>query len=115
MAPSPLSKFYTELKRRKVIRVAIVYTVVAWLLVEVASVLFPGLLLPDWSVRLVIGLAIIGFPIALVLAWAVGHSNQVIAAREIKQMRLRPAATQPPCIRSLRGSLYGVSALYKIC
>lgn len=71
MAHSPLSKFYTELKRRKVIRVAIVYTVVAWLLVEVASVLFPGLLLPDWSVRLVIGLAIIGFPIALVLAWAV--------------------------------------------
>jgi multisubunit Na+/H+ antiporter MnhC subunit len=59
------------LKRRKVIRIAIVYAVVAWLLVEVASVLFPGLLLPDWSVRLVIGLAIIGFSIALVLAWAV--------------------------------------------
>jgi len=63
-------RFYDELKRRKVIRVAIVYTVVAWLLVEMASVIFPGLLLPDWSVRLVIALAIMGFPIALVLAWA---------------------------------------------
>lgn len=71
MAQSPVSRFYQELKRRKVIRVAVVYVVVAWLIVEVASVMFPGLLLPDWSVRLVIGMAIIGFPIALVMAWAV--------------------------------------------
>jgi len=70
MAQSPFTRFYLELKRRKVIRVAIVYGVVAWLIVEVASVMFPGLLLPEWSVRLVIALAIIGFPIALVLAWA---------------------------------------------
>jgi len=71
MAESPVARFYQELKRRKVIRVAVVYFVVAWVIVEVASVMFPGLLLPEWSVRLVIGLAIIGFPIALVLAWAV--------------------------------------------
>jgi len=71
MAKSPITRFYQELKRRKVIRVAVVYVVVAWLIVEVASVMFPGLLLPDWSVRLVIGLAIIGFPIALVMAWAI--------------------------------------------
>jgi len=64
-------EFYKELKRRKVIRVALVYVVMAWVVVEVASVMFPGLLLPEWSVRLVIGLAIIGFPIAMVLAWAV--------------------------------------------
>jgi len=70
MAQSPLTRFYQELKRRKVIRVAVVYGVVAWLIVEVASVMFPGLLLPEWSVRLVIALAIVGFPIALVLAWA---------------------------------------------
>jgi adenylate cyclase len=63
--------FFTELKRRKVIRVAIVYAIVAWIIVEVASVMFPGLMLPEWTVRLVIGLAIIGFPIALVLAWAI--------------------------------------------
>lgn len=70
MAKSSIVTFYKELKRRKVIRVAIVYTVVAWILVEVASVMFPGLLLPDWSVRLVIALAILGFPVALILAWA---------------------------------------------
>jgi len=71
MTDSSFKRFYSELKRRKVIRVAIVYAIVAWLIVEVASVLFPGLLLPEWSVRLVIGMAIIGFPIALVMAWAV--------------------------------------------
>src|SRR3972149_2651486 len=71
MSPSPVVRFYHELKRRKVIRVAIVYAVVAWVIVEIASVMFPGLLLPEWSVRLVIGLAILGFPIAMVLAWAI--------------------------------------------
>lgn len=71
MSQSPVVGFYHELKRRKVIRVAIVYAVVAWVIVEIASVMFPGLLLPEWSVRLVIGLAILGFPIAMVLAWAI--------------------------------------------
>jgi adenylate cyclase len=70
MAENPLVRFYEELKRRKVIKVAIAYLVVAWLLVEVASVIFPELLLPDWSVRLVIALLVLGFPVALLLAWA---------------------------------------------
>ncbi len=80
MAQSSITRFYRELKRRKVIRVAIVYTIVVWLIVEVASVMFPGLLLPEWSVRLVIALAIIGFPIALVLAWAVELTPEGIKA-----------------------------------
>ncbi|MCH5374405.1 MAG: tetratricopeptide repeat protein, partial [Planctomycetes bacterium] len=70
MAGNPFMRFYRELKRRKVIRVAVAYLIAAWLLVEVASVQFPELLLPDWSVRLVIALLVIGFPIALILAWA---------------------------------------------
>lgn len=80
MALSSITRFYRELKRRKVIRVAIVYTIVVWLIVEVASVMFPGLLLPEWSVRLVIALAIIGFPVALVLAWAVELTPEGIKA-----------------------------------
>jgi adenylate cyclase len=66
---APIQKFWQELKRRKVIRVAVGYGVVAWIVVEVASVLLPTLLLPEWSVRLVTVLALLGFPIALVLAW----------------------------------------------
>ena len=70
MPSSPLKRFYSELKRRKVIRVAIAYVIVSWVIVEAASVMFPELLLPDWSVRLLIALVAAGFPVALVLAWA---------------------------------------------
>jgi adenylate cyclase len=64
-------KFWQELKRRKVVRVAIGYVFVSWALIEVSSVLFPALLLPAWSSRLVIVLVLLGFPIAVMLAWAV--------------------------------------------
>jgi len=59
-----------ELRRRKVYQVAVAYVVVAWGLIDAASVIFPQLKLPDWSVTLVAALAIFGFPLALVLAWA---------------------------------------------
>jgi adenylate cyclase len=70
VADSGLKAFWSELRRRKVVRAAVVYIIVAWLVVEVSSVLFPNLLLPDWSERLVLAMAIIGFPLVLVLAWA---------------------------------------------
>jgi len=60
----------TELKRRNVYKVAIAYCVVAWLLMQVASQIFPFFDIPSWGVRLVVLLLIIGFPIALILAWA---------------------------------------------
>src|SRR6266550_3830124 len=62
--------FFAELKRRNVYRVAIAYAVVAWLLMQVASQIFPFFEIPNWAVRLVVLLLIIGFPVALVLAWA---------------------------------------------
>jgi TolB-like protein len=62
--------FFSELKRRNVYKVAIAYAVVAWLLMQVASQIFPFFEIPNWSVRLVVLLLIIGFPIALILAWA---------------------------------------------
>src|SRR5437867_4965556 len=62
--------FFGELKRRNVYNVAIAYAVVAWLLMQVASQIFPFFEIPNWAVRLVVLLLIIGFPIAQVLAWA---------------------------------------------
>src|SRR5215831_18209511 len=62
--------FFGELKRRNVYKVAIAYAVVAWLLMQVASQIFPFLDIPSWGVRLVVLLLIIGFPVALILAWA---------------------------------------------
>jgi len=62
--------FIDELKRRNVFRVAIVYAVAAWLLIQIIATTFPILHLPDWSVTLVTVLILAGFPLALILAWA---------------------------------------------
>jgi len=64
------SNFFAELKRRNVYKVAVTYGVVAWLIMQIASQLFPFFDIPNWVVRLVILLLIIGFPIALIIAWA---------------------------------------------
>jgi TolB-like protein/Tfp pilus assembly protein PilF len=61
---------FSELKRRNVYKVAVAYAVVGWLVVQVATQTFPFFEIPNWSVRLVILLVLIGFPIALVIAWA---------------------------------------------
>src|SRR6185295_12832188 len=68
--PSKLSTWMSELRRRKVVRVAVVYLVVAWLLIQVAGATFEPLGLPTWSIRLVIVLVALGFPVVLALAWA---------------------------------------------
>jgi TolB-like protein len=60
----------SELRRRNVFRVAIAYVVVTWLLLQVVDILVPMLTLPEWVGRLVLLLLIIGFPIALLFAWA---------------------------------------------
>src|SRR5882724_4781034 len=62
--------FFGELKRRNVYKVAVSYAIVGWLLVQVATQVFPFLEIPNWVVRLVIALVVIGFPVALVIAWA---------------------------------------------
>ena len=62
--------FFEELKRRKVYRVAVAYVIAAGGIIQLASAVFPAWELPDWSLRLVIVLLLVGFPIALILAWA---------------------------------------------
>lgn len=65
-----LAGFFKELNRRRVFRVGLVYMVAAWLIMQIAETVFPALLLPDWSVSLVVILVVLGFPVALILAWA---------------------------------------------
>ena len=62
--------FFAELKRRNVYKVAIAYTIVGWLLIQVATQVFPFFEIPNWGVRLIVLFIVIGFPVALVLAWA---------------------------------------------
>src|ERR1700693_1123472 len=62
--------FFAEVKRRNVYKVAVAYAVVGWVIAQIATQIFPFLEIPNWVVRLVIVLIAIGFPIALVIAWA---------------------------------------------
>lgn len=62
--------FFAELKRRSVYKVAVAYAVVAWLLIQAASILFPTFEAPPWVMKVFVVLVALGFPIALVIAWA---------------------------------------------
>src|SRR3954454_7903373 len=62
--------FLAELKRRNVYKVAVAYAVVSWLLIQIATQLFPFFDVPNWAVRVVVLLLALGFPVALALAWA---------------------------------------------
>src|SRR6476620_1319689 len=62
--------FFTELKRRKVYRAAVGYAIVAWLLIQAASILFPTFEAPTWVMKVFVTAVILGFPVALILAWA---------------------------------------------
>ncbi len=85
--------FFGELKRRNVYKVAIAYAVVGWLLAQIATQIFPFLEIPNWSIRLVILLIAIGFPIALVIAWAFEATPQGIKRTE--DVDLVASARQP--------------------
>jgi adenylate cyclase len=75
--------FFAELKRRNVYKVAIAYAVVGWLLVQVATQVFPFFEIPNWAVRLVVLLLIIGLPVALILAWAFELTPEGIKRAEV--------------------------------
>ena len=76
-------KFFAELKRRNVYKVAIAYGAVAWLLTEVATQVFPFFEIPNWVVRLVVLVIIAGFPIAVVIAWAFELTPEGLKRTEI--------------------------------
>src|SRR5438046_9242803 len=65
-----MNNFFSELKRRNVYKVAVAYAVVGWLLVQVTTQVFPIFEIPNWASRLIVLAIFIGFPIALVIAWA---------------------------------------------
>ena len=65
-----INNFFAELKRRSVYKVAVAYAVVSWLLIQIATQVFPFFEIPNWAVRLIVLAIVLGFPIALVIAWA---------------------------------------------
>jgi hypothetical protein len=87
--------FIAELKQRKVFRVATVYLVVAWVAVQVASIALPTFAAPVWVLRVVILLLTLGFPIALMLAWAleIGPEGVTVDARGLRSKRMIAVTT----------------------
>ncbi len=65
-----IDNFFAELKRRNVYKVAVAYAVVGWLVIQVTATIVPALHLPDGLTTAVVVLTLVGFPIALVIAWA---------------------------------------------
>src|SRR5215470_18270166 len=85
--------FFSELKRRNVYKVAVAYAVVGWLVAQIATQVFPFLEIPNWVVRLVIALVVIGFPIALIIAWAFEATPEGIKRTEVADAM--PSTAQP--------------------
>ncbi len=101
-------KFFTELKRRKVYRVAAAYAVLAWLLIQIATQVFPFFEIPAWTVRLIIvGLAL-GFPLALLLSWAfdltpggIKRTDDLDKAKASAPVSVAKSAVPPPPEKSI--------------
>ena len=103
---------WAELKRRRVVRVVVLYAVAGWIVIEVASTILPNLNLPDWTVKLVTVLVVLGFVIAIMLAWAfdigpggVQRTASVDAASENEAVHTAVSAASevatPPARQSL--------------
>jgi TolB-like protein/Flp pilus assembly protein TadD len=96
-----VKSFFAELKRRKVHRVAIAYAVAAWLLIQVATQVFPFFEIPNWAVRLVVLLLVLGFPIALILSWIFDLTPQGIRRTEESDRSLAALPVGPAAIRNI--------------
>ncbi|HEY4283961.1 MAG TPA: hypothetical protein VGM62_12920 [Chthoniobacterales bacterium] len=108
------SNFFTELKRRKVFKVGAAYLVAAWLAVQAASIGFPAFDAPPWALRIFILFALLGFPIAVMLAWVfdvtpegvkfdpeTSGSKRLFAAAALLIVRLRSLGqSRSRCCRS---------------
>jgi RsiW-degrading membrane proteinase PrsW (M82 family) len=84
-----MSGFFEEVQRRKVYRVAAAYIIAAGFIIQIGSAVFPAWELPNWTLRLVVVLLLIGFPIALILGWAYDVTPQGI---RVTPPRTAPAA-----------------------
>src|SRR4026208_2356114 len=75
-----MSGFFAEVHRRKVYRIAAAYIIAAGFIIKIGSAVFPAWELPNWTLRVVVVLLLIGFPIALILSWAYDVTAQGIRA-----------------------------------
>ena len=96
-----MKSFFAELKRRKVHRVAIAYAIAAWLLIQIATQVFPFFEIPNWAVRLIVLVLVLGFPIALTLSWIFDLTPQGIRRTEESDRSLAALPVGPVAIRNI--------------
>src|SRR5213596_1908508 len=85
------NQVFGELRRRNVYKVAVAYAVVGWLLIQVATQVLPFLEIPNWALRLIVLAIAIGFPIALIIAWAFELTPEGIRRTEDVDARAKPS------------------------
>jgi TolB-like protein/cytochrome c-type biogenesis protein CcmH/NrfG len=104
--------FLQELKRRHVWRVAVAYAVVGWLLIQVATQVFPIFHMPDWTAQLVVLLVLLGFPVALIFAWVFEMTPEGIRRTEpVDSPEARPEFEARQVGRKLNTVIIGVLIL----
>jgi len=95
-------RFFADLKRRQVFRVAAVYGAAAFVVIQAADVIFPRIPLPEWTVSLVVWLAILGFPLAIAISWVFERTPDGLkrtdeaSASELEEIVTRPARSRWP-------------------
>ena len=117
--PPGYQRFFAELKRRKVFRVAAGYGAVAFVVIQVADVMFPRIPLPDWTISFVVWLCILGFPVAVVMAWVFERTSEGLrrteqaAESEIDEIVAQPAARRwPSGLAALAGTALLVAGVW---
>src|SRR5439155_6824943 len=96
-----LTNFFSELKRRNVYKVAVAYAVASWLLIQIATQVFPFFDIPNWTVRLVVIVLVLGFPIALILSWRFDLTPQGIRRTDESDRSLAALQTAPATTRDI--------------
>jgi len=102
MTSSGYQRFFAELKRRRVFRVMAVYGIVGFVLLQIVDLAVPALLLPEWTYRLVALILLLGFPVAVVLAWAFEMTPEGVqrtaeaAPGELTEILAAPASKRWP-------------------
>jgi TolB-like protein/predicted Zn-dependent protease len=103
---------WAELKRRNVVRTALLYAVASWLVLQVADVLFGIIGVPDWSLRLVFGILLLGLPVALVFAWVFELTSEGLKReRSAEEVAAGVPRALPEVPRRLDGAIVALLAL----
>ncbi len=110
-----LGNFLAEVKRRNIYKVAVAYVVAAWLLIQIATQVFPFFDIPNWGVRLVVLLLILGFPVVMILAWAfeitpegIKRAEEVAAHESITRRTGRKIAGITIALAVIAGGLFAL-------